>query len=103
LFETTTEGGDVAAVAGGDVDHLLDAGGEGGGGGDDDAALGLLEKLLVGLADDALGGSPAGGFDVDAVGDEEANAAVAEAGDLVVVGFAAVDRCLVEFEVAGVN
>ena len=45
LLETAAEGGDLAAVAGGDVDDLLDARDQRGESGDDDAAFGFRRRL----------------------------------------------------------
>ena len=87
----------------GRVDHLLDAGDQRGERGDDDPPSACREDLLVGFADDPLGWRRACRLDVDAVRNQQADAALPKLVELGVVGFAAVDRGFVELEVAGVD
>ena len=103
VLETPTQRCNFAAELAGRVDDLLDSRDQRRERGDDDPALGIGENLLVGLSDDSLGRSRAFRFDVDAVRNEQPDAAPLKLFELGVVGYAAIDRCFVELEVSGMD
>ena len=74
--------GDVAAVVGGGVEHLLDAVDVRGEGGHDDALAGLAEEPVQGGADFLLRGGEAGDVGVGGVGHEQVHAFLAQAGEV---------------------
>ena len=75
----------------------------GGEAGHDDALVALGEDAVEDRRDVLLGGREAGHLGVGRVGEEQVDALVAEAGELVEVGDPAVERELVHLEVAGVQ
>src|SRR5262249_16605342 len=95
--------GDLPAVPGGRVHHLLDAVHVGGEGGDDDATAGLGEDRVEHRAELPLGGDEAGDLRVGRVGQQQLHALGAEPGEAGQVGDPPVQRQLVHLEVAGVQ
>ena len=93
--------GELAPVQVGDGDRLLDAVDVRGEAGDDHAALGLGEDPVEGVADGALRGGRARSLGVGRVAEQREDALLAEPGEGVHVGDAAVDRRVVEAVVAG--
>ncbi len=85
------------------VEDLLDARDVAGERGHDDAALERLHDVAEGLADGPLGRRVARVLGARRVGQEAQDALLAELGQLVEVGQLAVDRRVVELEVAGVD
>ncbi len=101
--QRATEERDLAVEALRLIDHLLDARHVGGERRDDDAAFGTREDVGERLADDALGERVAGPLGVGRVGEHQQDALVADPRDRREVGGIAVDRRLVELEVAGME
>ena len=94
---------DLALHVRGGVEDLLDARDVAGEGGDDHAAVERLHDLAEGLADDALGRRVARVLGPRRVGQQADDALLAQAREDVEVGQLAVDRRVVELEVAGVH
>ena len=93
----------LAAVARGGVHRLLQARNIRSEHRDDDAAFGARENICECLADHAFGECVPGDLGVGRVGAEQQRALVAVARERGDVGGLAVDRRLVEFEVAGMD
>src|SRR5580692_3598091 len=95
--------GDFAADASGDVDDLLDAVNRGSKTGKNDTARSGAAELFDARDNGALGRSEAGALDVGGVAEKGQDAFGAVAGEGVEVEGGAVDRSLVDLEVASVN
>ena len=85
------------------VEDLLDAGDVAGEGRHDDPAVERLHDLAEGLADGPLGRRVAGVLGAGRVGQQAEHALLRRAGEDREVGQLAVDRRVVELEVAGVD
>ena len=94
---------DVAVHVGGGVEDLLDARDVAREGRHDDPPVERLHDLAEGLADRPLGRRVAGVLGAGRVGQEAGDALRAEPGQDREVGQLAVDRGVVELEVAGVD
>ena len=95
--------GDLATVALGGVEHLLDAVHVRRERRHDDALLAAGEHRVDGRRDVALGGGEPGHLGVGGVGQEEVDTGLAEARERPKVGDPSVERQLVHLEVAGVE
>ena len=87
----------------GRIEDLLDARDVGGEGGHDDPAVEALHDVPEGLADGALRGRVAGILGPRRIRHQAEHTLLAEAGQVVEVGELAVDRGVIELEVAGVD
>jgi hypothetical protein len=93
----------AAADLGGGVEHLLDPVDVRRERGDDHEPLGVADLVAQRASDGALGRDVAGHVGVGRVREQQVDALVTEAGEVRQVGGHAVDRGLVELEVAGVH
>ena len=100
LLHRAPDDGHLAVERRGGVDDLLDAGDVAGESGDDDPAVQRLHDLAEGLADGPLGQRVAGVLGASRVGEQADDAVLAQAGKHGEVGPPAVDRRVVELEVA---
>ena len=103
LLHRAADDGHLAVERGGGVEDLLDAGDVAGEGGHDDPAVERLHDLAERLADRPLGRRVARVLGPGRVRQEADHALLAEPGQDVEVGQLAVDRRVVELEVAGVD
>ena len=103
LLHRPADDRDLAVERGGGVEHLLDAGDVAGEGGHDHPAVERLHDLAERLADRPLGRRVARVLGAGRVGQEADHALLAEPGEDREVGQLAVDRRVVELEVAGVD
>ena len=100
LLHRATDDGDTAVERRGGIDDLLDSGDVAGEGGDNDPAVERLHDLAEGLADGPLGQRVAGALGASRVGEQADDAVLAQAREHGKVGPPAIDRRVIELEVA---
>ena len=103
IDQRTPEKGDLSIGPDGLIDHLLNARNVGRKRSNDDSTGRAREYIGEGFADQTLGERMTGTLGVRAVGEHAQNAFLADARHCAEVGWLAVDRRLVEFEVARVE